>query len=222
MRIYIYVLIDPITKKVRYVGKTNNLKKRYRGHLGSAQKKHSYTQRWINKLLNKGVRPIMRVVDEATDETWESRERHWIAALKRQGVKLTNLTEGGEGHHGYSPTKKTIALRSKALKGSKLSAEARANQSKGRLGMKFTAEHREHLRQRKHELYKTEHGKALADQYSKAYGVINDDQVIEVWRLAWEGNIPQRKIAEMYNIPQSSVSEIKYNKRYKHVKRPDR
>lgn len=61
---YIYILIDPITLEIRYVGKTNNPKKRMRAHISP----HVYMRHnnkkciWIEELKALGLRPVMQVM----------------------------------------------------------------------------------------------------------------------------------------------------------------
>jgi group I intron endonuclease len=86
---YIYTLSHPITKEVRYVGKTINIKRRYYDHLyrdGNTHKHH-----WVKSLLAEGLKPIMTIIEECPDN-WEEREIFWIT----QFDNLTNLTKGGE------------------------------------------------------------------------------------------------------------------------------
>jgi hypothetical protein len=68
--IYIYVLIDPRTLEVRYVGKTNNPKERMRAHISP----HIYMRHnnkkciWMEELKSAGLRPIMQVLTTCEDK----------------------------------------------------------------------------------------------------------------------------------------------------------
>lgn len=99
MKTYIYILQDPITQEVRYVGKSNNPKRRYTSHLCDKPKVKYYSYYWIQSLLEKGLKPIMTVIDE-TESDWQQLEKYWIEQFKVWGFKLTNITEGGEGCYG--------------------------------------------------------------------------------------------------------------------------
>jgi len=104
MKIYIYILSHPITNEIKYVGKTNSIKRRLQGHIDYARnpkKKRRYVSYWILKLLKEDLRPILTVLEECDDTNWIERERYWINFYKNQSCKLCNLTEGGEGTHGY-------------------------------------------------------------------------------------------------------------------------
>ena len=96
MKTYIYILQDPTTEEVRYVGKSVNPKRRYNSHLWDKPKVKYYSYYWIQSLLKKGLKPIMTVIDE-TETNWEELERYWISQFKTWGYPLTNITEGGEG-----------------------------------------------------------------------------------------------------------------------------
>ena len=50
---FIYILIDPITNQVRYVGKTNNISQRYKAHLNRARKHQIHKANWIKSLKRK-------------------------------------------------------------------------------------------------------------------------------------------------------------------------
>lgn len=94
---FIYTLSDPITSEVRYVGKANNLKKRLATHLTPRNLiKPSHKNNWIKSLLNKGLKPLMKSVDEVLISEWVFWEIYWISQFKTWGFKLTNLTNGGD------------------------------------------------------------------------------------------------------------------------------
>lgn len=99
MKTYIYILQDPITLNVRYVGKSNNPKRRFDSHLWTKPKNTTHCYYWIKNLLNNNLKPIMTIIDE-TENDWEFLEKYWIEQFKQWGFKLTNLTDGGEGAYG--------------------------------------------------------------------------------------------------------------------------
>lgn len=93
----IYVLIDPITNMVRYVGKANDVSQRYRAHLNRARKHQIHKKNWIEKLKNKGLKPIIEVIDIVPIEEWVFWETYWISQMKTWGFDLINYTNGGDG-----------------------------------------------------------------------------------------------------------------------------
>lgn len=115
MKVYIYSLTDPITNKVRYIGKSIEPSQRYSAHLTRAKKRKNYTNCWIYGLLKKGLKPIMTIIEECDESNWIEREQYNISIHEN----LTNLTLGGEGTHGFKATEETKQKMSEARKGEK-------------------------------------------------------------------------------------------------------
>lgn len=104
MKTFIYTLSDPITLKVRYVGKSNNPKKRLYDHLSLCYSTHTHKNNWIKSLLENKTKPILDIIDEVNIDDWQFWEKYWIAKLKENGESLTNHTDGGNGmvKHSYN------------------------------------------------------------------------------------------------------------------------
>jgi len=104
----IYALCDPDTEEIRYIGKTSNdLYQRLGVHIYRAKRaKGQLTHRmaWIRSLLSEGKRPLIHGLAFVTEENWREKERWWIQFCRETGVRLTNLTDGGDGISGYSHT----------------------------------------------------------------------------------------------------------------------
>ena len=97
MTTYIYVLKCPITNKIKYVGKSNNPKARYRNHLKKAHNKGTYKRNWINSLKNKGLKPVFEIIDEVNVNEWKEKEKYYIKYYIDAGCVLVNNTNGGDG-----------------------------------------------------------------------------------------------------------------------------
>lgn len=93
----IYVLIDPITNMVRYVGKANNVTQRYRAHLNRARKHQIHKKNWVENLKKEGLKPIIDVIDIVPIDDWIFWETYWISQMKTWGFDLINYTNGGDG-----------------------------------------------------------------------------------------------------------------------------
>lgn len=93
----IYILIDPETNLVRYVGKANNISERYKAHLNKARKHQIHKRNWINNLRKKGLKPIISIIDIVPVKDWIFWETYWISQFKTWGFNLVNYTEGGDG-----------------------------------------------------------------------------------------------------------------------------
>jgi|GEM_PF-726042 len=100
-KFYIYVLIDPRNNNVFYVGYTSNPKRRLREHI---KYKHNLNKDiFIDEILYCELKPEMKVIDECdyifNEELnmyeHERLEIFYIKKYREEGVKLTNLTDGG-------------------------------------------------------------------------------------------------------------------------------
>jgi len=100
----IYVLRDPRTNEVRYVGKTvKSLSARLSGHIFSSKSARTHRDKWIASLMAHGVRPTIELIEVAF-ENWAAREAFWISHYRSD--RLTNHTDGGEGVCGLVHTDK--------------------------------------------------------------------------------------------------------------------
>lgn len=96
MKYYIYTLSHPLTEEIRYIGKTNNLSKRYSAHLKDKCKSHKTS--WIKSLLSENLKPKLEILEEFTDEDECYKfEIYWISQFKTWGFTLVNLLDGGRG-----------------------------------------------------------------------------------------------------------------------------
>lgn len=142
----IYVLIDPTTNEIKYVGQTKRcLKRRFKSHITDMHVTHKTN--WIKKLKRFGRLPIMKVIqsfENISDESLNQCEIYWIKHLKELGNNLTNSTIGGEGVRGC-----------KSWVGKKHSEETKQKMSLSHMGKKISKEHKERLlNSRNEETYK--------------------------------------------------------------------
>lgn len=87
--IFIYGLIDPVTRQIRYVGQTNDLERRYQEHVNNIEDTHKGL--WIQSLREKGRIPTLVVLEGIEDETKSNyHEKWWIVLGQKQGWSLTN------------------------------------------------------------------------------------------------------------------------------------
>jgi predicted GIY-YIG superfamily endonuclease len=112
---FLYKLIDPITKEVKYIGYTKRPKTRLWEHIRDAKVGiKTYKCDWIRSLIIKNQKPIIEIISnyESQDEA-ANEEIRLIKELRESGYKLTNLTEGGSSKQ----IKKLIELNKKSRKG---------------------------------------------------------------------------------------------------------
>ena len=96
MKIYIYTLKHPATNEIRYVGQTNDPKKRLNRHINNSRtfKDKRHVNNWIRSI---DFNPIMDIVEICDYEVRNSRENYWIDYYKQQGCDLCNSSNGGAG-----------------------------------------------------------------------------------------------------------------------------
>ena len=129
----IYILIDPVSNQIRYVGKTNNIKERFKNHKNRCRDKNTHKRNWINKLRLMGLTPHIEVIDVVSISEWHYWEKFWIEYYRFLGCNLVNYTSGGDGltfgnstsfkkgniswNKGKSPSKEIREKISKTLQG---------------------------------------------------------------------------------------------------------
>lgn len=144
-QIKIYLLKDPRTNEIRYVGKTkNSLTKRLYEHFTIRNlESNNHKNNWFKVLLKLNLRPIIELIEITNKTNWIEQERYWIKYHKEIGCKLTNSTDGGEGAFGakMSPEsiKKTIETKRKNGTLAR-SLECRGKISKAHMGKKEAPE----------------------------------------------------------------------------------
>lgn len=89
--VYIYSLTHPITNVVAYVGKTDNINRRYKEHCKNTKNLNMYN--WIKKIHDEGLQPVMSIIETCSKINWEEREKYWIAYYGLEN--LINIQEGG-------------------------------------------------------------------------------------------------------------------------------
>src|SRR5689334_24486748 len=91
---FIYVQKDKTTDEIRYVGKTDDPKRRLKGHNSQWKRTKTHKDRWIAQLRAQGLSPIMQIIEEVPFEKWEDRECYWIEYYRTIGCPLTNTSTG--------------------------------------------------------------------------------------------------------------------------------
>lgn len=105
MKFSIYGLLDPVTKAIRYVGKTViALNARKSNHEYKARSGRTTTPvgAWVRSLQAKGLRPDIKLLEESEGD-WQVVERAWISRLQADGHVLLNVSKGGNGAHTRAP-----------------------------------------------------------------------------------------------------------------------
>jgi hypothetical protein len=108
----IYALLDPITKEVRYIGQTTDIKTRLASHFRLSQLKDITRKNgWIKSLLKKGLLPDYQIICECSSKEELNEKEIYYISLFRESGKLTNHSDGGN----FGPSGKGKSVISKNM-----------------------------------------------------------------------------------------------------------
>ena len=92
--VFIYALCDPITGILRYIGMSENPKKRFGHHLCRARRgEKTHKDNWIRSLSSP---PKLRILKAVPESEWQEWEIRYIRCARALGFDLVNTTDGGE------------------------------------------------------------------------------------------------------------------------------
>lgn len=92
--IYIYSLKDPFSNEIKYIGKSNNPKRRYHGHIQDVRRGFKTKKtNWLRKLIRMNSKPILEIIEVCNSNNWEEREIYWINKINPK----CNQRKGGAG-----------------------------------------------------------------------------------------------------------------------------
>ena len=109
---FIYALACPVTGEVRYVGKTvATVGVRRSSHRADARRvRDLHVYKWWRKVEREHGRlpvPVTLETGWGTTNHIAQRKRAWIELHRSNGLRLTNLTDGGEGITGFAHSDET-------------------------------------------------------------------------------------------------------------------
>jgi hypothetical protein len=140
MAIYIYILRHPETRQIHYVGKTNCLGARRKGH-EQAGGRPMRVREWVKSLREAGMRPTIEAIETVSPASdWQNRERYWIAYYKALGCDLLNVSAGGGANSRHSFSAEMREKMRQRFKGRRIPPEQRAQISKSLTGKKQSPE----------------------------------------------------------------------------------
>lgn len=184
----IYVLKNPRTNEIRYVGWTSRSPvRRLNLHISGAIRNQrggtrNYKDRWVLSLLAIGLKPVMEVVETGVGaDTWPEAERRWIAKFRSEGARLVNQSEGGEGNPGYV-----------------FSEDARRRISEANKGRSLTPEHRKKLTAAAivANTGKVHRPEVVAARAAKLKGIPRPPEVITKWHAGLKDRVYTPEVRE--------------------------
>ena len=117
---FIYKISDELGN-TRYIGKSNNPRRRLYQHIKDKSNLHKFN--WLNSIIKRGNKPIIEVIEKVSMDNWKEREIYWISKFKDDGFDLLNMTIGGDGAEGMIHSEESKKRMSNSKKGKKLSQE---------------------------------------------------------------------------------------------------
>lgn len=132
---YIYILRDPRSLEIRYVGQTNDVNRRFRSHINRSLIENdsefdTYKSRWIRKLNQEGFEPLIEVVDTCdTLEESNIKESYYVKKYTSEGYQLTN-SHVGDVTEFSQETKNKMSFARKGKKLEELVGKERAQELK--------------------------------------------------------------------------------------------
>lgn len=145
--VFIYGLVDPRDKRVRYVGKTvTSLMVRLGGHVSAAKKRRENNPKakWIRSLLTVGLKPEMRVLCESDNEAeCYLAEQRWMNTLPDLLNQYPAGGGPGKGHlRGRKKSPEHAEFLREQLRGVCRNGKGRAQTSEDRSKKSLSARHR--------------------------------------------------------------------------------
>lgn len=207
----IYTLSHPLTKDVRYVGKTSRtLRQRLSQHISKSKSPATPCGWWIKKLQDEGLCPNIDLIETVQDDSdWEECERHWISIYRDRGSSLLNLRDGGQGptgwHHRESTRQKVSATRiAKGLgQGPSLSIRSTTPRPKNRKGTKSEVWYREITRSN--------------SGANNGQAKLSETVAQQIKIQAILGELTYQQIGDIYGVSRTLVGMIRRGDRWSHL-----
>lgn len=200
--IYIYVLIDPFTNQLRYIGKSIRPRERLANHCNEQSSCHR--THWIQSVVSRGKRPLMLILSRLPHGSeWQPVERDWIAHCRSVGWPLVNGTDGGDGVVGLSPESRERIV--SAWRGRKHKPETLLKLSKSGKGKhSHSEEWRAYMRQKMSmRVFTATHRKRLSDATRK----VSLDQAAEIRKRRADGERVS-KLATEFGVHRMTITKV--------------
>ena len=209
----IYALKEKNSKEIKYIGITKKtLKERFRRHLND--KKIDHKTNWIKKA---GIDNIEIVLIEENVESYDllcEKEIYYIDKYKKEGHKLTNITNGGEGWNGSKFTedhRKNISLNHADVSGEKNPMFNKKHSKEvidicrnTNIGRKASIETRIKLSNKR---------KGEKNSNSK----LKEKDVLKIRELFESGLYTMTTLSEMFNVNSPAIHKIVKRLTWKHI-----
>jgi len=95
---FVYALADPVSHEIRYIGQTlRTPEMRLVDHVQEclSQKRLNDKDVWIYRLNRRRLVPVLHILEVVESGDRDQAEREWIAAYRKAGAQLFNVSSGG-------------------------------------------------------------------------------------------------------------------------------
>ena len=175
---YIYKISDE-NGNVRYIGKSNNPRRRLYQHTKDRHNLHKFN--WLKSIINRGQKPVLEIIEKVSVTLWKEREIYWIAKYREDGHKLLNMTIGGDGAEGM-----------------KHSEESRKKMSQSKKGLKLSDDHKQKISQSLLD-------KSLDSDYVKFQPKVYILEKDDLYQRYIVENLSMPKLSEYYNCSEKTI-----------------
>jgi hypothetical protein len=181
---YIYVLVDPITDEIGYVGYTINPFARMREHMRlDSNNKRKNT--WLSSVWRWHGVPEMVIIESGSGPGWKDREMFYIAKYRAEGYDLTNITAGGQGGAGktLSPEHRAqISARAKSPEAQahrlRLAESRRGTQVSDETRQKVSEGVRKRLPELKQKWSEKRRGRLKSEEHKRKIGLAHKGKLV--------------------------------------------
>lgn len=193
--------------------------------------------KWIRSIKDKSTLKRDIILFCENQEELFKKEEEYIS-MHINDPKCMNFNENSVGFSSVNNP-------NKLLKGSKILRDRIRGQKNGMYGKKHTEEFKNHLRkinsgengsfygkkhteEAKEKIRQKKIGKKFSPEVieklkkrfpgtSHPMSKLSEIEIMEIYNLAWEGNLTQKQIAEMYNVRQGHITKIKNGKMWVNI-----
>ena len=99
---YIYFLICPIDKSVKYVGKSKNPKRRYKQHITKLDKLMTPKRKWLEMLFKNELLPVIEIIEKC-ESNGREREQFYVNKYLDTILNIHNPEKGAKSFKNKYP-----------------------------------------------------------------------------------------------------------------------
>ena len=105
----IYGIVDPMTDKVVYIGKANDVQKRLKTHILDSKRRKTKLYQWMQDRIKNNQQINIVELASSISNDWQSLEKQMISQYEAEGV-LFNIAKGGNQPKGCPEANKRNAI----------------------------------------------------------------------------------------------------------------